>query len=662
MQADCTVRAGAWGRGLGPWWRRLAPLILAAAVLSAVVLAAGWPASGGRQAAPADATAAGARPGGLASLSRLSVQGQSVISSTVAAGDPRFAPRPRAGGFGLTGGGTVATLGRDGVSVDGGGGRLSFGGLAVGRAGRLQPLATTAPQAHADRVTYARGAGVSEWYTAGPLGVEQGFTLSRRPRGRSGAATLALALAGSPARIAGNRVEFLAPSGRVALRYGGLVASDARGRRLAARLSLSGSRLLVRVADRGARYPLRIDPFIQQGSKLTGSDESGKGRFGTSVAVSGDGGTALIGGSLDGVNGFGAAWVFTRAGGTWMQQGPKLSAPALAVSFGYSVALSWDGSTALIGAPDTNGQVGGAYVFVRSGSTWAQQGSALTGTGGSGHSTIGWSVALSGDGNTALTGGAGDNNNLGAAWVFTRSGGTWTQQGPKLTATDESGPGNFGQSVALSGDGGTALIGGFGDNNNTGAAWVFAPSAGSWAQQGSKLTGTESLGWFGYSVALDFDGATALIGSPGFGGATVLARSGTTWAQQGSMLEPSESQSGNFGASVALSGDGGTALIGSPQANTPAGGFPGAAWAFTRSGSTWSQQGSALTPVGETGQGSFGYGVALSDDGSTGAVRRAQRRQRCRSGMGIQLGTAAAGLPVLGQPAGWDDRPRHRRR
>ena len=108
--------------------------------------------------------------------------------------------------------------------------------------------------------------------------------------------TLALALAGSPARIAGNRVEFLAPSGRVALRYGGLVASDARGRRLAAWLSLSGSRLLVRVADRGARYPLRIDPFIQQGSKLTATDETGQGVFGDSVALSADGNTALIGG------------------------------------------------------------------------------------------------------------------------------------------------------------------------------------------------------------------------------------------------------------------------------------------------------------------------------------------------------------------------------
>ena len=224
------------------------------------------------------------------------------------------------------------------------------------------------------------------------------------------------------------------------------------------------------MADRGARYPLLIDPFIQQGAKLTGANESGSGLFGSSVAVSGDGGTALVGGFDDGA--FGAAWIFTRADGTWTQQGPKLTADACDC-FGVSVALSWDGSTALIGAPATNGRRGGGVRFVRSGGTWSRQGSALAGTGGSGQSTSGSSVALSGDGNTALIGAFNDNHIVGAAWVFTRSGSTWTQRGPKLVGPGESGPGNFGTSVALSGDGGTALIGGNGDSDSAGAAWVF---------------------------------------------------------------------------------------------------------------------------------------------------------------------------------------------
>jgi hypothetical protein len=117
--------------------------------------------------------------------------------------------------------------------------------------------------------------------------------------------------------------------------------------------------------------------------------------------------------------------------------------------------------------------LGAAWVFTRSGSTWTQQGEKLTGTNEIGEGDFGWSVALSGDGNTALIGGLSDNDYVGAAWVFTRSGSTWTQQGEKLTGTNEIGAGFFGWSVALSGDGSTALIGGFWDNSYVGAAWVF---------------------------------------------------------------------------------------------------------------------------------------------------------------------------------------------
>ena len=132
---------------------------------------------------------------------------------------------------------------------------------------------------------------------------------------------------------------------------------------------------------------------------------------------------------------------------------------------------------------------GAAWVFTRSGSTWTQQGEKLTGSGESGNGEFGDSVALSSEGNTALIGGRGDNGDLGAAWVFTRSGSSWTQQGEKLTGGGESGKGEFGVSVALSSDGNTALIGGSGDNSDHGAAWVFTRSGSTWTQQGEKLTG-----------------------------------------------------------------------------------------------------------------------------------------------------------------------------
>jgi len=137
------------------------------------------------------------------------------------------------------------------------------------------------------------------------------------------------------------------------------------------------------------------------------------------------------------------------------------------------VALSGDGNTALIGASSDNNNIGAAFVFTRSGTTWSQQGSKLTGSGEVGAGNFGTAVALSRDGNTALIGAFGDTSNVGAAFVFTHSGTTWSQQGSKLTGSGESGQGQFGIGTALSGDGNTALIGAYTDANNVGAVFVF---------------------------------------------------------------------------------------------------------------------------------------------------------------------------------------------
>jgi hypothetical protein len=137
------------------------------------------------------------------------------------------------------------------------------------------------------------------------------------------------------------------------------------------------------------------------------------------------------------------------------------------------VALSGDGITALIGGPGYNSGVGAAWVFTRSGSTWTQLGGKLTGGGESGRGKFGMRVALSGDGDTALIGGPSDNGSAGAAWVFTRSASTWTQLGGRLTGSGENSTTDFGIGVALAGDGNTALIGGFTASLFVGAAWVF---------------------------------------------------------------------------------------------------------------------------------------------------------------------------------------------
>ena len=220
-------------------------------------------------------------------------------------------------------------------------------------------------------------------------------------------------------------------------------------------------------------------PLVQQGPKLRPADASdvSPAGFGESAALSADGNTALVGGSDDGGS-VGAAWVFVRTGGVWKQQGPKLTGAGEVGRgmFGFSVSLSADGSTALVGGQADNLVRGAAWVFTRSGDSWTQQGPKLTGRGEtSDEKFLGFSVALSADGNTALIG---DNGHVGAAWVFTRSGGVWKQQGRKLTGRGELGEAHFGTSVALSADGNTALVGGDGDNDGTGAAWVFTGAEG----------------------------------------------------------------------------------------------------------------------------------------------------------------------------------------
>ena len=217
---------------------------------------------------------------------------------------------------------------------------------------------------------------------------------------------------------------------------------------------------MLRVDARGARYPLRIDPFVQQGGKLTGGGERGEeGAFGYSVAMSPDGNTALVGGYRDN-GGVGAAWVFTRASEKWTQQGAKLTGKeeAGAGEFGKSVALSAETESkmyAVIGGPGDNAGVGAAWVLVRTAGVWAQQGAKLTAKAGeeTGAGEFGSSVALaSTKGEYALIGAPGDKEHIGAAWVFLRTGTTWAQQGAKLVAKagEETGAGEFGKSVALS--------------------------------------------------------------------------------------------------------------------------------------------------------------------------------------------------------------------
>jgi len=314
--------------------------------------------------------------------------------------------------------------------------------------------------------------------------------------------------------------------------------------------------------------------WMQQAILLP-SDGPLDGHFGWSVSLFGD--TALIGASID-EDGKGSAYVFTRTGSNWTQQAKLLAIDNQSNDyFGGSVSLS--GDTALIGAIGY-GDTGAAYVFTRTGSNWTQQAKLLASDGGAGD-WFGYSVSLSGD--TALIGAVQDDDCKGAAYIFTRTGTTWAQQA-KLIASDGTEGRQFGCSVSL--DNNTTLIGAKYDRVCCGSAYIFTRSDDIWTQQ-AKLIASDGEGNdnFGYSVSLD--GSTALIGAVGdgdngyqSGSAYVFTRTGSTWLLQIKLLALDGSQNDVFGNSVSLSGD--IALIGASGAE----GESGAVYVFKNFGET----------------------------------------------------------------------------
>ncbi|HEU4328617.1 MAG TPA: hypothetical protein VFS21_36100 [Roseiflexaceae bacterium] len=427
-----------------------------------------------------------------------------------------------------------------------------------------------------------------------------------------------------------------------------------------------------------------------QQAYLKASNTGAGDHFGWSVAVSGD--TVVVGApsegsSATGVNGnqadnsahqSGAAYVFVRSGTTWSQQAYLKASNTEAVdSFGFSVAVS--GDTVVVGADleasnttgvngdqtdNSFGGAGAAYVFVRSGTTWTQQ-AYLKASNTQPTDRFGFSVAVSGDtivvsaqyehgSGIGVNGNQGDYSAYysGAAYVFVRSGTTWTQQAYLKASNRERGD-FFGSSVAVSGDtvvvganledsGATGVDGNQADNSSedAGAAYVFVRSGTTWTQQAYlKASNTEAGDHFGSGVAVSGD--TVVVGAPyessnasgvngnqadnsadEAGAAYVFVRSGKTWTQQAYLKASNTERSDFFGFRVAVSGD--TVVVGSHFEDSGATGVDGnqadnstdeagAAYVFVRSGATWAQQAYLKASNTET-RDLFGASIAVSGD------------------------------------------------
>jgi len=458
-----------------------------------------------------------------------------------------------------------------------------------------------------------------------------------------------------------------------------------------------------------------------------------QGHTGTSIALNGDGTTMAIGAAFEsggaaGVNGnqrdnsvyaSGAVYVYVRQGDSWTQQAyVKASNPGQSDHFGSSVALSRDGNTMAVaahweasGATGVNGnqndnsvpQSGAVYVFTRNGTTWTQQAyikASNTGKAGEGQlagdgDQFGFSLALSGDGNTLavgaisedsaaqqINGNQGDDSaqSAGAVYVYARTGSTWAQQAYVKSANMGAGDG-LGFSVALSFDGNTLAAAAFDEDGggrginppdntesqNSGALYVFTRQGGTWSQQayikGSK---GETSDGFGFATAISDDGNTIAVGSgdeacltPGIdppgcaddappnrganiwvGAAYVFVRTGTTWSEQTFIKAPNARPYNSFGVRLDLSGDGNTLAVSSYLEDNGGRGIrpptvqqfliqdilngwrehrneaeeSGAVYFYTRSGTRWTAGAWVKAANADAGD-EFGSSVALSTDG-----------------------------------------------
>lgn len=504
------------------------------------------------------------------------------------------------------------------------------------------------------RVELAHDHGLTEWYVNSPLGLEQGFTLAK-PLAAGDSLALVFRLEGNlTPKLNGNVLDFHGAQDQRVLRYSSLLAYDARHHGLPARMRLNGRILELAVDTRAARYPITIDPVIAAVTSITDTNPSSGELFGLSVALSADGNTALIGAPgvttlAPPVTNAGDAFIFTRSNGSW-SLAAILFDPAAANydGFGQSVSLSADGTRALIGTnagcPNcgTSG-TGAAYLFIQTSGTWSSSPtSTFSDPSAQSGDYFGDSVALSGDGNTALIGAFGTNfynpnlSQVGVAWVYTESGGSWATN-PAAAAGLVSNPiaagALVGYSVALSYYGTSAMVGApgtnVGGNSSVGAAYLYIRPSGGWsgtpsASQSFYDPNVRANGNLGASVAITPDGSEVLIGDPGthngvpgVGAAYLFTQSNGTWS---GFPTASFSDGGgftdDFGISVALSGDGVLALIGAPYANSSGQSASGTVYAFAEANGAWPANPSfgLGDPAAASGD-LFGSSVALGGSG-----------------------------------------------
>ncbi|MHC4844843.1 MAG: IPT/TIG domain-containing protein, partial [Planctomycetota bacterium] len=371
-----------------------------------------------------------------------------------------------------------------------------------------------------------------------------------------------------------------------------LTASDAAfGDQLGGSVSMSGDTLVAGArsddSSKGAAYAFRrgTGGWTEE-QKLTGSGTVAQDWFGASVSIDGD---VIVSGAPDPFDPFGPAsgpgdvFVFRRTGVTWSQEDTFSSSDGQTLDqFGFSVSVS--GTRAAVGArgdePSGPGArfngTGAAYVFTESGGNWTQQDKVTASDAASGDG-FGHAVHLDGD---VLVVGAPGKTGGGAVYVFRRSGSNWNQE-QKMTASDAAAGDEFGYSVSVSGD--VLVVGAYQNDDggtDSGSAYVFRRTAGTWNEEQKLLAGDAAADDF-FGTAVDIEGEDVLVGAwgenLGAGAAYRFEKPAATWNQTAKLTRPN---TGLLGAGVAVSYP--FAAAGAPITDSVAG-FAGAAYTWCTS-------------------------------------------------------------------------------
>jgi hypothetical protein len=330
--------------------------------------------------------------------------------------------------------------------------------------------------------------------------------------------------------------------------------------------------------------------------------------------------------------------IYSWSGSAWTQVGNDIDGEYEGDESGCSVSLSGDGNTVAIGAADYSYDRGHVRIYTWSGSSWTQLGQDIIGE--STYDESGYSVSLSGDGNTVAIGAPGDDGNAGFSnddrghvRIYNWNGSAWTQVGNDIDG--EEGGDESGRSVSLSSDGNTVAIGAHfndGNGNRTGHTRIYEWDGNLWIQKGQDIDGEPRIGGdecqSGYSVSLSSDGQTVAIGARyfdtednvnGVGQAKIYNWSGSAWTQVGNDID-GEAYMNASGWSVSLSDDGNIVAIGAPwnDGNGNSEDDRGHVRIYSWSGSYWTQVGNDID--GEAQGDESGISVSLSSDGQTVAI------------------------------------------